>query len=83
MDAAVKTYNHAVREWRIMQERQGPLVQRTQAYLDSVPGEEPLQIKERMTLEEKLIRAEFKMLDIRRRINESLLELIAIVGKSV
>jgi hypothetical protein len=81
VDAAVKTYNHAVREWRVMQERQVPLVQRTQAYLDSVPGEEPLQMKERMALEEKLIRAEVKMLDIRRRINESLLELIAIVGK--
>lgn len=81
VDAAVKTYNYAVSEWRVMQARQVPLIQRTQAYLASVPGEEPLQMKERMTLEEKLIRAEFKMLNIRRRVNEALLELLAIVGK--
>lgn len=83
VDAAVKTYNHAVGEWRLMMDRQAPLVQKSQAFLDSITDEEPLQMKERMALEEKLIRAEFKMLDIRRRINEALIELIAMVGAQV
>ena len=40
-------------------------------------------LADRYALKEKHIRAEFKMLDVRRNIHKALLELIAIVGKPI
>lgn len=83
VDAAVKAYNVAVGEWAQLQGRQVVLMEKTRAYLDRTTDNDPQQMKERLALEEKLIRAEFKMLDIRRRINQARMELIAIVGKPI
>ena len=80
---AVKAYNVAVTEWTQLQDRQLVLVTKTRAYLDRTTDTDPQRMQERVSLEEKLIRAEFKMLDIRRRINQALLELISMIGQPI
>jgi len=80
---AVKSYNIAVTEWTQLQNRQLVLVTKTRAYLDRTTDTDPQRMQERVSLEEKLIRAEFKMLGIRRRINQARLELISIIGQPV
>jgi outer membrane protein TolC len=81
--AAVKAYNVAVDEWTQLQDRQRVLIQKTRAYLDRTSDDDPKRMQERVSLEEKLIRAEFKMLDIRRRINQTRVELISMVGQPI
>lgn len=71
VEAAVKTYNHAVGEWTRMQQRKAPLVQKTRDYLARVADTDPQRMAERIVLEEKLIAAEFKMLNLRRRIYQA------------
>jgi len=79
--AAVKAYNVAVAEWTQLQDRQRVLLEKTRAYLDRTTDETPQRMQERMLLEEKLIRAKFKMLDIRRRINKAHVALISMIGQ--
>ena len=81
--AAVKAYNVAVDEWAQLQGRQLVLMEKTRAYLDRTTDHTPQRMQERMMLEEKLIRAEFKMLDIRRRINKAHVTLISTIGQPI
>ena len=81
--AAVKSYNVAADEWTQLQELQRVLIEQTRAYLDRTTDDSPQRMQERMSLKEKLIRAEFKRLDIRRRINQARVELIFIIGQPI
>ncbi len=80
---AVKAYNVAVGEWTLLQDQQLVLIKKTRAYLDRTSDDSPQRMQERMSLKEKLIRAEFKMLEIRRNINRIHVELIFIVGQPI
>jgi len=80
VEAAVETYNLAVREWLLMHDRQVPLIQQTQSYLSGTGADDPLRMQERLALEEKLIDAELQLLGLRRRINEAGEKLVAVVG---
>lgn len=81
--SSVKAYNAALAEWAQLQDRQRVLIEQTRAYLALTTDADPKRMQERMSLEEKLIRAEFKMLDIRRRINQTHVELISKVGQPI
>lgn len=81
--AATRAYNAAVQEWNTLQTGQMALMEKTRAYLDATPGGSPQQAEDRMALEEKLIRAELKMLDVRRSVHATLMDLIALVGKPI
>ncbi len=80
---AVKAYNMAVDEWTQLQNRQLVLIKKTRTYLDRTNNNTPQRMQERVSLEEKLIRAELKMLDIRRRINKAHVALISIIGQPI
>lgn len=81
--AAVKAYNGTVDEWIKLQDRQLVLMKKTRTYLARTTDDTPQRMQERMMLEEKLIRAEFKMLDIRRRINKAHVALISTIGQPI
>jgi outer membrane protein TolC len=81
--AAVQAYNVAVNEWNSLQAEQKTLMEKTRAFLESTPADNSRQLEDRVSLEEKLIRAEFKMLDVRRGVNQTLMELIDIVGTPI
>ncbi|MCF7848807.1 MAG: hypothetical protein K9M45_08165 [Kiritimatiellales bacterium] len=83
VEAAVETYNLAVREWTLMQGRQIPLIRKTRSYLSGTGADEPLRMQERLALEEKLIDAELQLLGLRRRINQAGEGLVVATGKPV
>jgi outer membrane protein TolC len=83
VEAAAKAYNTTVSEWIALQKHQAVLMKKTRIYLAQMPPSNPQRMSDQLSLEEKLIRAEFKTLALHRRINQAKILLISLVGKSI
>jgi len=80
--SSARTYNSTVNEWINLQKQQGELIKKTEQYLSKMTPSNPQQMDDQLALKEKMIHAKFKLLNLRRRINQAKISLIILLGKT-
>ena len=81
--SSARTYNSTVNEWINLQKQQGELIKKTEQYLSKMTPSNPQQMDDQLALKEKMIHAKFKLLNLRRRINQAKINLIILLGKAI
>jgi outer membrane protein TolC len=80
--SAAQTYNKTITEWTTLQKQQGELIKKTEQYLKKTTPANPQQMDDQLSLKEKMIQAKFKLLNLRRKINQAKINLIILLGKT-